>query len=120
MSSRAVVAGLPLVAGSILISIAVLNLPFPEGAFIMEWMGAFLALYGLSYLAGSRVAIPLSGAVLVAGSLGDITLLGGLNPLDWIMVNYMVFVHAMVGSMAGAYAAGATSGSLGPRARARS
>ena len=101
MSSRGVVAGLPLFAGSIMISVAVLNFPFPEGAFIMEWMGAFLALYGLSYLAGSRVAIPLSGAVLVAGSLGDMTLLGGLNPLDWIMVNYMVFVHAALGTLVG-------------------
>ncbi|NQT09507.1 hypothetical protein HQ586_10560 [Candidatus Bathyarchaeota archaeon] len=101
MSSRSLTAGLPLVAGSILISIAALNLPFPEGAFIMEWMGAFLALYGLSYLAGSRVAITLSGAVLVAGSLGDMTLLGGLNPLGWIMVNYMVFVHAALGALVG-------------------
>ena len=101
MSSRSLTAGLPLTTGSIMISIAALNLPFPEGAFIMEWMGAFLALYGLSYLAGSRVAITLSGAVLVAGSLGDMTLLGGLNPLDWIFVNYMVFVHAALGTLAG-------------------
>ncbi len=43
----------------------------------------------------------LSGAVLVAGSLGDMTLLGGLNPLDWIMVNYMVFVHAALGALVG-------------------
>ena len=101
MSSRSLTAGLPLVAGSIMISIAVLNLPFPEGAFIMEWMGSFLALYGLSYLAGPRVSIALSGAILVAGSLGDMTLLGGLNPVDWIMVNYMVFIHATLGSLAG-------------------
>ena len=101
MSSRSLTAGLPLVAGSIMISIAVLNLPFPEGAFIMEWMGSFLALYGLSYLAGPRVSIALSGAILVAGSLGDMTLLGGLNPVDWIMVNYMVFVHAALGALAG-------------------
>lgn len=101
MSSRGVVAGLPLVAGSILISVAVLNLPFQEGAFIMEWMGAFLAFYGLSYLVGPRPVLPVAGVVLVAGSLGDMTLLGGLNPLDWIMVNYMVFLHAMVGSMMG-------------------
>ena len=67
----------------------------------MEWVGAFLALYGLSYLAGSRVAINLSGAVLIAGSLGDMALLGGLNPLDWVMVNYMVFVHAALGAFAG-------------------
>jgi len=101
MSSRGLTAGLPLAAGSIMILIAVLGLPFPEGAFIMEWMGAFLALYGLSYLEGTGVAISLSGAILVAGSLGDITLLGGLNPLDWIMVNYMVFIHAALGSLVG-------------------
>ena len=100
MSSR-VVAGLPLVAGSALIGVAVLNLPFPEGAFILEWMGAFLALYGLSYLAGSRVAIAVSGVVLVAGVVGDIVLLGGLTPVGWVITNYMVFVHAVVGSMAG-------------------
>ena len=101
MSSRGVGAGLPLFAGSIMISVAVLNLPFPEGAFIMEWMGAFLALYGLSYLKGSRVALTFSGAALVAGSLGDMTLLGGLNPVDWIMVNYMVFIHAALGALVG-------------------
>ena len=101
MSSRSLTAGLPLAAGSIMISIAVLNLPFPEGAFIMEWMGAFLALYGLSYLAGSRVAMAISGAVLVSGSLGDMALLGGLSPPDWIMVNYMVFIHAALGALAG-------------------
>jgi len=84
-----------------MISIAVLNLPFPEGAFILEWMGAFLALYGLSSQAGSRGAISLSGAVLVVGSLGDMALIGGLNPLDWVMVNYMVFVHAALGALAG-------------------
>jgi len=67
----------------------------------MEWMGAFLALYGLSYLAGPGVAIMLSGVVLVVGSLGDITLLGGLNPVDWIMVNYMLFVHAALGALTG-------------------
>jgi len=101
MSSRSLTAGLPLATGSIMISIAVLNLPFPEGAFIMEWMGAFLALYGLSYLAGSRVAITLSGVVLVAGVLGDIILLGELTPVSWVITNYMVFVHAVAGSMAG-------------------
>ena len=114
MSSR-VVAGLPLVTGSIMISVAVLNLPFPEGAFIMEWMGAFLAFYGLSYLVGTRSVLPFAGAVLVGGSLGDMALLGGLNPVDWIMVNYMVFVHAVVGSMAGHM----MRGSIGP-ARVRS
>ena len=101
MSSKGLVAGLPLTAGSAMISIAILNLPFPEGAFIMEWMGAFLALYGISYLAGSRMAITISGVILVAGSLGDITLLGGLNPLDWVITNYMLFVHAILGSLMG-------------------
>ena len=101
MSSKGLVAGLPLTAGSAMISIAILNLPFPEGAFIMEWMGAFLALYGISYLSGSSMAITLSGVILVAGSLGDITLLGGLNPLDWVITNYMLFVHAILGSLMG-------------------
>jgi len=101
MSSKGLVAGLPLAAGSVMISIAVLNLPFPEGAFIMEWMGSFLAFYGLSCLVGTRPVLPIAGAVLVAGSLGDITLLGGLNPLDWIMVNYIVFIHAALGALTG-------------------
>lgn len=101
MSSRSITAGLPLAAGSIMISIAVLNLPFPEGAFIMEWMGSFLAFYGLSYLVGTRPVLPIAGAVLVAGSLGDMTLIGGLSPLDWIIVNYMVFIHAALGALAG-------------------
>jgi len=68
------VAGLPLVIGSALISFAVLNLVFSEGFFMLEWMGVFLALYGLSYLGGPRMAMALSGVVLVAGSLGDIVL----------------------------------------------
>ncbi len=101
MSPRMLVAGLPLAAGSALISIAVLNLAFPGGVFIMEWMGSFLVLYGLSYLTGSRVALSLSGVILVAGSLGDMTLLEGLNPTEWIITNYMVFIHAALGSFAG-------------------
>jgi len=101
MSSKSLVAGLPLVVGSALISLAVLNLVFSEGFFMLEWMGAFLALYGLSYLCGHRVAITISGAILVAGSLGDIVLLGGMVPINWIMANYMLFVHAVLGSLAG-------------------
>ena len=101
MSLRSLTAGLPLTTGSIMISVAVLNLPFPEGAFILEWMGIFLAFYGLSYLMGARHILPIAGAVLVAGSLGDMALIGGLNPLDWIMVNYMVFIHAALGALAG-------------------
>lgn len=101
MSSRSLTAGLPLTTGSIMITIAVLNLPFPEGAFIFEWMGSFLTFYGLSNLVGTRPVLPLTGAVLVAGSLGDMTLNGGLNPVDWIMINYMVFVHAALGALTG-------------------
>jgi len=101
MSSRGLVAGLPLVAGSALISLAVLNLVFSEGFFMLKWMGAFLVFYGLSYLGGPRMAMALSGAVLVAGSLGDIVLLGGMTPLNWTVANYMLFVHAILGSLAG-------------------
>ncbi len=101
MSPRMLVAGLPLAAGSALISIAVLNLAFPGGAFIMEWMGSFLVLYGLSFVLGSRVAMSLSGVILVAGSLGDMTLIGGLNPIEWIITNYMVFIHATLGVLFG-------------------
>ena len=82
MSRREIVAGLPLAAGSALISVALLNSTLLEGAFIMEWMGAFLAFYGLSYLTGPRTSLALSGVVLLAGSLGDIILLGGLTPLN--------------------------------------
>lgn len=101
MSSRGLVSGLPLVAGSVLISIAVLSLSPSEGAFILEWMGSFLAFYGLSNLTGPRGAMALSGVVLVAGSLGDIALLGGMTPVNWTLANYMVFVHAVLGSLAG-------------------
>jgi len=100
MSSRKLVAGLPLVTRSALISIAVLEIVSSEGAFILEWMGSFLAFYGLSYLAGPRVAITLSAAVLVAGSLGDIILLGGLTPLNCTLANYIVFIHSAAGSLA--------------------
>lgn len=101
MSSRSLPVGLPLATGSIMITIAVLNLPFPEGAFIMEWMGSFLAFYGLSYLVGTRPVLPIAGAVLVAGSLGDMILLGGLTPAGWALTNYMVFIHSAAGSLAG-------------------
>lgn len=37
----------------------------------------------------------------VAGSLGDLILLGGMNPLEWATVNYMVFIHSATGSLAG-------------------
>ena len=93
---------LPLAAGSALISAAVLPpAPFGSGAFILEWVGSFLAFYGLSYLAGQRLALALAGAVLVAGSLGDLALLGGLNPVGWALVNYMVFIHSAAGSLLG-------------------
>ena len=82
MSRRGLIAGLPLVAGSALISIAVLNIAFIEGAFILEWMGAFLAFFGLSYLAGSRMAVSLSGVILVAGVVGDIVFLGEMAPIN--------------------------------------
>ena len=101
MSSKNLIVGLPLATGSTLISVALLNSTLLEGAFIMEWMGAFLAFYGLSYLTGPRTSIALSGAVLVAGSLGDIILLGGLTPLNWTLVNYMVFVHSAAGALVG-------------------
>jgi len=48
MSKREIVAGLPLATGSTLISVALLNSALLKGDFIMEWMGAFLAFYGLS------------------------------------------------------------------------
>jgi len=101
MSPRTFVAGLPLATGSLMISIALLNLPSPQGAFIFEWMGSFLAFYGLSHLVGTRPVLPITGAILVAGSLGDIAFLGGLNPLEWIITNYMVFIHAVLGALTG-------------------
>ena len=101
MSQRGLIAGLPLVAGSVLISVAVLGVAFSEGAFMLEWMGAFLAFYGLSYLAGSRMAVALSGVILVAGIVGDIVFLGGMTPINWILTNYMVFIHAALGSLTG-------------------
>ena len=101
MSRRGLIAGLPLVAGSALISIAVFNIAFSEGAFMLEWMGAFLAFYGLSYLAGFRMAVSISGVILVAGIVGDIVFLGGMTPINWALANYMVFIHAALGSLTG-------------------
>jgi len=101
MSQRGLIVGLPLVAGSALISIAVLNIAFSEGAFIMEWMGAFLAFYGLSCLTGPRRAVTLSGVILVAGIIGDLVFLGGMTPINWTLANYMVFVHAVMGALTG-------------------
>ena len=100
-SSRILNAGLPLVAGSALISIAISNIAFSEGAFIMEWIGTFLAFYGFSTLTGTRIAISLSGVILVAGIIGDIVFLGGMTPVDVILANYMVFIHAALGSLTG-------------------
>lgn len=101
MSRREIVAGLPLATGSTLISVALLNSTLLKGAFIIEWMGVFLAFYGLSYLTEPRTSIALSGAILLAGSLGDIILLGGLTPMNWTLVNYMVFVHSAAGALMG-------------------
>ena len=102
MSSRKLVACLPLAVGSALISVAIVPLMlFGAGAFVLEWVGSFLAFYGLSYLAGTRISLPLAGVVLVAGSLGDMMLLGGLTPTGWALTNYMVFIHAIVGSLTG-------------------
>ena len=64
-------------------------------------MGSFLAFYGLSYLVGTRPVLSITGVVSVAGSLGDIYLLGGLSPLEWIIINYMVFIHAVLGALRG-------------------
>ena len=97
LSPRILIAGLPLVAGSALISIAISNIAFSEGAFIMEWIGTFLAFYGFSTLTGSRIAISLSGVILVAGIIGDVVFLGGMTPVDWALANYMVFIHAALG-----------------------
>ena len=97
MSSRSLVAGLPLATGSALISVAIIA--FPEGAFIMEWMGAFLAFYGLSHITGTRTSIILSALVLVTGSVGDIFILGGLTPVAWTLTNYMVFIHSCAGTL---------------------
>lgn len=101
MSRREMVAGLTLAAGSALISVAILNIASSEGAFIFEWVGSFLAFYGLSYLTGPRASIALSGVVLVIGSVGDMILLGGMTPLSWALINYMVFVHSAAGALAG-------------------
>jgi hypothetical protein len=101
MTSKTV-ALLPLAAGSGLISMAVLNLPlFSAGAFVMEWVGALLAFYGLTYLMGAKTVLPIAGAVLVTSSLADAVLIGRLNSTDWVIVNYMVFMHAILGSVAG-------------------
>ena len=97
MSNRNITTGLPLTTGTALIAIAILVTS--EGAFILEWMGSFLAFYGLSQLIGTRISITLSGVILVAGSLGDIILLGGLTPLNWTIVNYMVFIHSAAGTL---------------------
>ena len=99
MTSNKLITGLPLTTGTAMISLAVLNLVTSAGAFILEWMGSFLAFYGLSQLIGTKTSITLSGVILVAGSLGDIILLGGLTPLNWTLVNYMVFIHSVAGTL---------------------
>jgi hypothetical protein len=60
--SKILVAGLPLATGFGLISLALLNLVFREGFFMLEWMGAFLSFYGLSHLLGSKPTLPIAGA----------------------------------------------------------
>ena len=97
MSSNKLVAAVPLLVGFVLVSIAILV--SLEGAFMLEWMGAFLTFYGLSTLKGTKISIILSALVLVAGSIGDILLLGGLTPVNWTMANYMVFIHSAAGTL---------------------
>jgi hypothetical protein len=64
-------------------------------------MGSFLVFYGLSSFMGTRPVLPFTVAVFVSGSLGDIFLFGGLNPLEWVMVNSIVFVHVVLGALMG-------------------
>lgn len=102
MPPKDIVACLPLAAGFLLISMAILpSTCFGSGAFVLEWVGSLLIFYGLSYMAGSIPCMSLAGAVLVAGVIGDIKLLGGASPIDWAITNYMVFVHSVLGSFAG-------------------
>ena len=92
----------PLVTGSALIALAILPAsPLGVWAFLLEWAGSFLAFAGISYLAGPTLALPLAGAVLVAGNMGDLVMIGGLNPIDWALVNYMIFIHSAAGSLLG-------------------
>ena len=91
----------PLAAGSALIALAVLPSPLGGWAFLLEWAGSLLAFAGISYLAGPKLAFTLAGGILVTGNIGDLVLIGGLNLVDWALINYMIFIHSAAGSLLG-------------------
>jgi len=92
----------PLVVGGLLIAAAILPMkaPYWQFAAFMEWVGAFLAFTGLSYLLSPRFAFFFSVTAFVLGTLID-ALFAGFSPIGWSLTNYMVFVHSFLGVLIG-------------------
>jgi hypothetical protein len=90
---------LPLIIGGFLTALGILptNLPY---AFLLEWMGALVAFTGISRLS-TKLALTLSFSAFIIGGTGDSLLIRAPNPLGWTLTNYMVFIHALTGAMAG-------------------
>ena len=89
----------PLLLGVLLISLALSPIE-PRYAVFLEWAGAFLAFLALTYAFKPRTAIAMNMIAFLIGSIVDSWLLG-MNPLGWVLTNYMLFVHAFLGSSIG-------------------
>jgi len=89
----------PLLLGVLLISVALSPIEARIAVFL-EWAGAFLTFMALTYAFQTRIAIAMNMISFLAGSLIDSWLLG-MNPLGWVLTNYMLFVHSSLGSSIG-------------------
>ena len=89
----------PLLLGVLLISVALSPIEARIAVFL-EWAGAFLAFMALTYAFQPRTAIMMNLIAFLTGSIVDSWLLG-MNPLGWVLTNYMLFLHAFLGSSIG-------------------
>jgi len=88
-----------LLLGVLLISLALSPIEARIAVFL-EWAGAFLAFMALTYAFQPRTAIMMNMIAFLTGSIVDSWLLG-MNPLGWVLTNYMLFLHAFLGSSIG-------------------
>ena len=89
----------PLILGILLISLALSPIEARIAVFL-EWAGAFLTFMALTYAFQPRTAIMMNIIAFLTGSIVDSWLLG-MNPLGWVLTNYMLFLHAFLGSSIG-------------------
>jgi len=88
-----------MVLGGLLIATGLIQAT-PYAAFL-EWAGSLLAFTGISRLLNAKFALTLASSAFIMGSVGDLLFIKNPSPLNWTLTNYMVFVHALTGTLAG-------------------